>query len=221
MNGAAVVDRAPLPGRPGRFVTAALLVSVGMSLLFVAVAALPYFSLDQARFGSYWPRRGWLLLHVTTGMLALLTGPVQLWLGLSDRTTAVHRSLGFVYLGSVAVSSVAAYYLAFHTDGGWVFGSGLAGLATAWLVTSSLALLAIKRHLYEQHKEWMVRSYVVTTAFVTFRVLSSTLQAAGVGTQPEVLGLCAWFCWAVPLFVTETVLQGRRILRVQPNCLAD
>jgi len=217
MIGVSVADGASVSGRPGWIATAALLFGLLISLVFVAVAALPYFSLDEARFGSYWPRRGWLLLHVTTGMVALLTGPVQLWLGLSDRVTAVHRSLGFVYLGSVAVSSVAAYYLALHTDGGWVFGSGLAGLATAWLLTSSLALLAIKRHLYEQHKEWMVRSYVVTTAFVTFRVLSTALQAAGVGTQPEVLGVCAWFCWSVPLLFTEAVLQGRRILRVQPD----
>ncbi len=216
MNGPAVVAGGSA-SRPGIGVNTALGFSVLASLFFVAVAALPYFTLNEARFGSYWPRRGWLLLHITTGMIALLTGPVQLWLGLSDRTTGLHRTLGSVYLGSVALSSVAAYYLAFHTDGGWVFGSGLAGLATAWLVTSGLALLAIKRHLYEQHQEWMVRSYVVTTAFVTFRVLSTALQGAGVGTQPEVLGLCAWFCWAVPLFVTEVVMQGRRILRMRPD----
>jgi uncharacterized membrane protein len=203
--------------RPGMGVNAALTFSALASLFFVAVAALPYFTLNQATFGPYWPRRGWLLLHVVTGIIALLSGPVQLWLGLADRVEGLHRSLGKVYLAAIAVSSVAAYYLALHTDGGWVFGSGLAGLATAWLVTSSMALLAIKRHLYEQHKEWMVRSYVVTTAFVTFRVLSSVLEGAGVGTRPEVLGLCAWFCWAVPLFVTETVLQGRRILQVRPD----
>jgi hypothetical protein len=112
---------------------------------------------------------------------------------------------------------VAAYYLALHTDGGWVFGSGLAGLATAWLVTSSLAFLAIKRHLYEQHKEWMVRSYVVTLGFVTFRILFSALEASGVGTLPEQLGVAAWFCWSVPLLVTEAVLQGRRILAVRAD----
>ena len=129
----------------------------------------------------------------------------------------MHRRLGFVYLGAVAVSSIAAYYLAFHTDGGWVFGAGLAGLATAWLVTSSLALLAIKCHLYEQHKEWMVRSYVVTLGFVTFRMMLLVLQASDIGTVPEQLGVSAWFCWSVPLLVTEAVLQGRRILSVRAD----
>jgi hypothetical protein len=84
-------------------------------------------------------------------------------------------------------------------------------------VTSSLPLLAIKRHLYEQHKEWMVRSYAVTLGFVTFRILFTALQSLGIGTRPEQLGVSAWFCWSVPLLVTEAVLQGRRILAVRPN----
>jgi hypothetical protein len=200
-------------------VNTALGLSVLASLFFIAVAALPYYlhALNEAQFGPLWPRRGWLLLHITTGMVALLTGPVQVWLGLSDRVQSLHKTLGAIYLASIVSSSAAAYYLALHTDLGWVFGSGLASLATAWLVTSGLAMLAIKRHLYEQHKEWMIRSYVVTTAFVTFRVVFTALQAAGVGTLSEQLGLSAWFCWAVPLFLTEVVLQGRRILRVRPD----
>jgi hypothetical protein len=49
-------------------------------------------------------------------------------------------------------------------------------------VTSGLAFVAIKKQLYDQHKEWMIRSYVVTFAFVTFRALQGTLSAANVGT---------------------------------------
>ena len=146
-----------------------------------------------------------------TGIVALLSGPVQLWLGLTAQRVWLHRRLGLVYMASVAVSSVAAYYLAFNTDFGWVFGAGLAGLATAWIVTTGLALVAIRRHLYEQHKEWMIRSYVVTTAFVTFRLLFSGLEAAGIGTVVERLTAASWFCWAVPLVIAEAVLQGRKI----------
>ena len=197
--------------------TAVLSVVALIGLLFVVREALPYFKLTEVQFGRYWPHRSWLLVHITAGIVALLAGPVQLWLGLTDRSVKAHRRLGLVYIGSVVSGSVAGYYLAFNTTFGWVFGTGLACLATAWIVTTGLAFAAIRRHLYEQHKEWMVRSYVVTTAFVTFRVLSTALQAAGVGTQPEVLGVCAWFCWSVPLLLTEVVLQGRRILRVQPD----
>ena len=57
----------------------------------------------------------------------------------------------------------------------------------------------------------MIRSYVVTFAFVVFRALFLSLQAAEVGTLQEQLAACSWFCWAAPLVITEAVLQGRKI----------
>jgi hypothetical protein len=147
--------------------------------------------------------------------VAILTGPVQLWLGLKDVSATLHKNLGFVYMAAIVLSSVAAYYLAFNTRGGVVFGSGLVGLATAWLATTGLAFLAITRHLYEQHKEWMIRSYVVTFGFVTFRALESLLAAQTSIPRLDRLGIAAWFCWSVPLLLNEVVLQGRKILRVR------
>jgi len=187
-----------------------------LGLAFIAVAALPYYLLDPNNFKTYWPRRWWLLVHITGGIVALMSGPVQLWLGLTDRRPELHRRLGTIYLGAVVISAIAAYYLAFHTDVTVVFGAGLAGLATAWLITSGLAYLAISKHLIEQHKEWMIRSYVVTTAFVTFRALVVVLEATKTGGESlDRLGIASWFCWAVPLLLTEAWLQGRKILAVR------
>ncbi len=200
---------------PSRRGTVATLWLVGvLSALFIAVAALPYFSLSQTRFGVYWPNRWWLLAHITAGIVALLTGPVQLWLGLSDQRMSVHRRLGMIYMIAVAISAAAGYYLAFTTSFGWMFGAGLAGLATAWVITTGLAFIAIKRHLYDQHKEWMIRSYVVTTGFVTFRALTVALGALQIGMPQDQIVVAAWFCWAAPLLVTEAVMQGRKIFAV-------
>jgi len=205
---------AAMPAKAGRGAMTVLGLAVAGALVFIGVAALPYFlSMDEAQFRQYWPMRGWLLAHIGMGMVAILTGPVQLWLGLSDRYPAVHRNLGFIYLAAVTIGAVAGYYLAFNTSGGVVFGSGLAALATAWLLTTGLAFLAIKRHLYEQHKEWMIRSYVVTFAFVTFRAFDTLIESR----MPllDHIGISAWFCWSVPLLLNEVVLQGRKILRVK------
>jgi len=194
--------------------TLATLVAVTLvGLVFVVVAALPYFRPDQVRSAA--PRDWLLLLHIATGIVALFSGPVQLWLGLTDRRPELHRRLGMVYLLSIAISSVAAYGLAITTRGGLGFGAGLAGLATAWVITSGLAYLAIRRHLYDLHRELMIRSYVVTTGFISFRALVLALGAAGVGDIAERATVAAWFCWSVPLLVTEAVLQGRKILRVR------
>ena len=213
MNGSVAVAAEP---RAGWGAAAILSFAAIAALVFIGVAAIPYFlRMDEVQFRQYWPMRGWLLAHITMGMVAILTGPVQLWLGISDRYPALHRTLGFVYMAAVTLGAVAGYYLAFNTSGGVVFGSGLAGLATAWLTTTGLAFLAIKRHLYEQHKEWMIRSYVVTFAFVIFRAFDTIIASR----MPllDHIGISAWFCWSVPLLLNEVVLQGRKIIRVRAD----
>ena len=206
----------PRPAVPSRRGLGALLSFAALAaLVFVAGFAVPYFLSSSYGPPEYAPRRGWLLMHIVGGMIALLTGPVQLWLGLADRGMAWHRRMGIGYMTGVGIGSIAAFYLSTHTDFGWIFGAGLFGLAIAWVTTTTLAYLAIKRSLIDQHKEWMIRSYVVTFAFVTFRVFQPILQAAHVGTPLEDLAFAAWACWAVPLLVTELVIQGRKILAVR------
>ena len=124
-----------------------------------------------------------------------------------------HRRMGMVYITAVATGSLGGFYMAFNTDFGWLFGASLVGLATAWVTTTAMAFLAIKRSLVEQHKEWMIRSYVMTFAFVVFRVLQPLL--GNVGTATEQLAAAGWLCWTIPLMTTEVVLQGRKILRVR------
>ena len=210
--------------RPSRAAGAILGLALLGAIVFVAVAALPYLSflvsddtarsaLDTVQFNAYSPRRAWLLVHIAGGLIAILSGPVQLWLGISDRRMDLHRKLGLVYMGAITVGTVGAIGLAVQSPFGWIFATGLLGLALAWVVTTTLAYASIRRSLIQQHKEWMIRSYVVTFAFVTFRVLAVALEGAGMPIQ-QVIDFAAWSCWAVPLLVTEAILQGRKIFAV-------
>lgn len=187
-------------------------VALVIGLVFIGGFVFPYFRLTPEAMGRYLPRQGWLLMHITAGTVALVLGPFVLGMGLNRRRMNLHRRIGYGYIASIGVGSISAFYLAFHTDISWVFGAGLAGLAVAWIVTTGLAFLSIKRRLFAQHKEWMIRSYVVTFAFVNFRILVGILQATGVGSLVEQLTAASWFCWAFPLLITEAVLQGRKIL---------
>ena len=183
-----------------------------LALGFVAMFALPYSTLDETTFGRFWPKRGWLLTHMAGGMVALLVGPVQIWLGLTRRRMALHRVLGKVYLAAVVVGGISSFGLSLTTEAGWMLGMGLAFLGLAWFVTTGMALAAVLRRRFELHKEWMIRSYVVTFAFVNFRIFAGVTEAMGVGTELERLAAASWFCWAVPLLVTEVLLQARRTL---------
>jgi hypothetical protein len=89
----------------------------------------------------------------------------------------------------------------------------LGGLATAWVITTSLAFAAIRKRMISQHQEWMIRSYVTTFGFVMFRLFVGVTEVAEVGTLIDRLNAASWFCWAVPLLITEAVIQGRKIFQ--------
>lgn len=180
-------------------------------LWFISSYAFTYLSSEPNRFGIYAPRRDWLTAHIVGGIAALLLGPAQHWLGLNRRTRILHRILGPAYVVGVAVAGTAAFYLAFHTDFRWVFGLGFSAMSAAWLVATALATLAILRRRAEQHREWMIRSYVLTFGFVTFRLCYLVLDAARIGTIVERMTAAAWLGWTVPLIIAEAVMQGRKI----------
>ena len=92
-----------------------------------------------------------------------------------------------------------------------MFGLGLLGLATAWAMTTTMAYVSIRRRVISQHREWMIRSYVVTFAFVIFRLFADILEVAGVGTPLERATAASWFCWAIPLLVAEPFLQRGKL----------
>jgi len=211
-------------GAPGIGSKALITLAAIAAVMFIVVAALPYRALlgspDTAKSAlqdfqfSYYPKRAWLLTHIAGALIALLAGPVQLWLGLHNVKMATHRKLGLLYILGMIVGSVGAIGLALKTDGGLVFGSGLFFLAVAWITTTSLAYVAIKKGLTDQHKEWTIRSYVVTFAFVTFRAGQLGLVARGVPLETAI-GIMAWACWALPLLATEAILQARKISQVR------
>jgi hypothetical protein len=182
-----------------------------IALCFLYSFALTYMTGDLSQFGIYRQRHTWLLAHVIAGTVALLFGPLQLWLGLNRRTAIPHRILGVIYVLSVAIGSTSAFNLAFHTDFGWVFAIGFTSMGAAWVITTTFATMAICLHRVEQHREWMIRSYVVTFGFVTFRILEVGLDLAHVGTIVERMTAASWLAWTVPLLITESILQGWKI----------
>lgn len=199
--------------RTGVFASALLVSGLIVSVVFFAVAGVPYLIPGSGSIRGFAGREPWIIAHVVAGGTAILIGPFQIWMGLRRRALSVHRKLGYVYLGSIAVSSTAAFYLAATTLNGWMFGLGLGGLGLAWVVTTGLAYVAVLKNDYLQHQEWMIRSYVVTFGFVFFRMFVVGSSILEVGEIRERLTVASWICWSLPLLLAEAMIQGRKIFR--------
>jgi hypothetical protein len=182
------------------------------AVAFVATYVFHYYlNYNPAGFYEYWPRRGTLLVHITCGMIAVLTGPWQFSSRLRRRYLTLHRLTGRVYLLAVAGGSLAAFRLAFTSTDGWAWGFGVAMLGVAWITTSGMAYYAILCRQIPIHKEWMVRSYIVTFAFVTFRVIHDFGPTSRLMPENDRAITAIWACWALPPLFTEVILQLKRM----------
>ncbi len=171
-----------------------------------------YFVLTPKSYGSYfWPRAHWLLPHVASGLLAIVIGPMQFWPRMRSRYLNAHRLAGRVYVVTVLTGSIAALGMASTIPNEPAYALGLTFLAVAWLATTSMAFIAVRRGNIPQHRQWMVRSYVVTFAFVTFRLVERAMGAYHILPEESRDVVLAWGCWSIPLLVTEVVMQARLV----------
>jgi uncharacterized membrane protein len=152
---------------------AAIAILAVIALRFFWLHALRYTNVTEHTYRRYWPYRGWLMVHIIGGSLALLLGPLQFFSGLRRWNMKLHRWAGRLYLAGVVIGSVAATYMGFVTKYR-AFGISLVAMAFAWLSCASMAYIAIRRRQVPAHKEWMIRSYVVTYGFVVFRVIQDS-----------------------------------------------
>jgi uncharacterized membrane protein len=215
MNVAAPVSRPGDSHIPLLMVLAALALAV---LWFVSHKLHYLTEYSLASYSEYfWPKRAWLIPHLAGGAIAITAGLVQIWLGLTHRVGALHRALGKVYAAGVMIGILSGFYLALTIPGHLPYRVGLFMLCVAWLITTAMALYAIRTRRIEQHREWMLRSFTVTFAFVTYRLVSTWLRSSiPVVVDPvadDIDTLMAWACWAVPLLMAEPLIQLRSMRR--------
>jgi uncharacterized membrane protein len=175
---------------------------------------------------SFWVRRAGLVPHLAGGLLAITVGLVQVWLGLTNRVSTLHHVLGRVYAVGVLIGSVAGFYLALTIRGPLSYAAGLFMLCVAWVITTGMALYSIRTRRIEQHREWMLRSYTVTFAFVIYRLASYWLRRLIHVPDSDVADdidiLMAWACWAVPLLMVEPLIQLRSMRkRIRVSAVSD
>lgn len=180
--------------------------------IFLFTVAFKYFIFTEEVYDRFWAIKWWVLGHVITGSLALIIGPFQFWKSFRNRNIKAHRILGKIYLSSIFIGSICAFVMAGTTALAisWQWANSLAMLGVAWLITSSMAYISIRKRLISQHKEWMIRSYIVTFAFISFRILVALGMILGLGDFPDVAPSALWMSWTIPLLIGEVCLQWKK-----------
>jgi hypothetical protein len=194
---------------------AVLIAAVASGLLAWVLIALPVVNFSaKPSHPAHFPL---VFAHMAGGTLMLFLGAANLYIGTTRKFSRWHKPVGYLYLGGGAVAATSAIYLALAplhgenaspvidlfatTDLGWA----LASLGAAWLASAALAFRAVKNRRFDQHRQWMIRSYVLTWSFVLCRLLATqpAMQELGDGAA------AAWLSWIVPFFICEIALQWK------------
>lgn len=157
------------------------------------------------------------LLHLACSPIALVAGALQVNAALRARCGVVHRWVGRLYVLAVLLGGISGMSMALTAHGGPMAQWGFGMLAGLWLFSTGSGLLAIRRGAPKAHRDWMLRSYALTTAAITLRIYIPTSLSAGLAFDDAYRAI-AWLCWVPNLLAAEWMI--RRLRHTHPHGLA-
>jgi len=171
------------------------------SAIFVWLVAVPAFGSQRlARHLGHLPM---LYGHILNGAVMLFAGAIALRIGLTRDWFRWHKPAGYTYLATGSLASILALIRSFDTA--HTPGLATGTLATVWLVFSAMAFRAIRNRRIDQHRAWMIRSYVAAWTFVFCRFWTRVMPSELQGGETDMI----WTTWVMPLFLAEVLLQWK------------
>jgi hypothetical protein len=157
--------------------------------------------------------RWWLIPHLLCGITAICCGPLQFSTRLRRHNPLFHRTVGKVYVLAVLIGASFAFYmdLTVENHSTWQIAAGPVLHSTTWFFTALIAYRTAITRSFQVHRQWMIRSYLITFTFVLVR-LPNPIPAWRNMSDPSfslVLVLLMFFCY----FIADVVLNLREITK--------
>jgi hypothetical protein len=177
------------------------------SVVFIWLVAIPAFG--PAKHEGDAGDLPVLWAHIVGGIVMLFAGAVALRIGLTREWFRWHKAAGYTYLGWGIVASVSALMRSLEPAA--ARGMATAVLSLVWLAFAAMAFRAARNRRFDQHRDWMIRSYVAAWTFVFCRFWSRSAPDPLQPVDSDML----WLAWVGPLLIAELMLQWPRGAKVE------
>jgi uncharacterized membrane protein len=120
---------------------------------------------------NYYYSFRWLLIpHVFCSCMAIGLGPTQFSRRLRQSRPRLHRLLGTAYVVAVTIAAPLAIVMEVSKEKTTLLFATYTQ-ASLWMITTGVAYLKALQRRITQHRQWMVRSYCVTSIFIVGKAL--------------------------------------------------
>jgi uncharacterized membrane protein len=190
------------------------MLAMSLSVLFYSEVA--YLRPSDPNRPHYYAIRWWLIPHLLCGVTAMLSGPFQFSTRLRKHNPRLHRTLGKIYVVSVLIGAFFATYMDLTVDAhtNWMVAAGYLSHPLAWGLTAFIAYRTAVTRNFNVHRQWMIRSYLITFTFVLVR-LPNPIRAWREMSDPNfaiVLPLLMFLCY----LGSDIVLNWSEIVSKRP-----
>lgn len=183
-----------------------------LTIEVVIVSALRYFTASQPAPPPVVANafaKPFLIIHVIGGVTVLLVAPLQFARRLRTRWPAFHRITGRIYVVACAIGAPAGFMLALGTTAGPVAAAGFAIPALLWPLFTWLGWQAAVERRFAEHRNWMLRSYAITSTAITLRLMLPASALLGFDFFPA-YRVISWLAWIANLALFEYVIRRNR-----------
>ena len=152
------------------------------------------------------------IFHIVPGVLFLTFAPLQFIARIRQRRISLHRGSGRILATFAAISGVLALVVnfLFPAFGGISTQAAVVFSGVLFLFSLSMAIRHILRKEVRQHREWMIRTFVLALSVATQRVFLVLFSLLTGLSLEEVFGTSFWLGIGVNLVVAEVWINYTR-----------
>ncbi|MFT4599960.1 MAG: putative membrane protein [Arenicella sp.] len=157
---------------------------------------------EELIFDAVW--RPTFYIHVISAMIVILVGPFQFIKNLRNKNLRLHKMLGKIYAyGILAFAAPTGLIMAFYAEGGQPSTIAFLIMGGLWFYTTIMAIIKVKQKNITEHQKWMYRSFALSFAAVTLRVLVPLMSLSNSFKEETVIVATAWLSWILNLIFIE------------------